>query len=56
MVQENDENITNIQQLAYVLPIDLLGLIPKKMDIVEKYRKSKGREIGWSYCRYLWEA
>ena len=57
MIQENDENITNIQQLAYVLPIDLLGLIPKKeRDIVEKYRKSKGREIGWSYCRYLWEA
>lgn len=57
LVDEDDVNITNLEQLSYVLPIESLNNIPEKYKIaVEKYKKENEILIDWSFCRYFWES
>jgi 5'-3' exoribonuclease 1 len=46
-------------QLAYVLPLDSLHLLPKKMHtrLLEKFGEKYGYnfDFKWSFCKYFWE-
>ena len=61
MLQDKSQiSVTPEVQLAYVLPIESLGLIPN--NIGEKVLKEKSEyytnqyKMQWSFCRYMWES
>ena len=57
LVDNNNKNITNLEQLSYVLPLESLNNIPLKYrNVVEEYKKNNEIIIDWSYCRYFWES
>mgnify|MGYP006127888401 FL=1 len=58
MIEKNDKNITETQQLGYVLPENSLHLLEKKdEEKIKKYKLNNSSiEIRWSFCKYFWES
>ena len=58
MIEKNDENITEKQQLGYVLPENSLNLLEKTdEEKIKKYKLNNSSiEIRWSFCKYFWES
>lgn len=58
MIEKNDENITEKQQLGYVLPENSLNLLEKKdEEKIKQYKLNNSSiEIRWSFCKYFWES
>lgn len=60
ITESNQNSITELTQLCYVLPIDSLHLIPKKLAKMLLNRHPEWYEANcdfvWAYCRYFWEA
>jgi len=59
MVEKNDDNISNMEQLAYVLPENSLYLLEESLiKPIAKYKKEKNNniDIKWAFCKYFWES
>lgn len=61
MLEPKEENpVSEIVQLSYVLPNPSLKLLPKKIEKVLREKNGdkypKDCELEWSYCKYLWES
>lgn len=59
MVKKNEDNISNMEQLSYVLPENSLYLLEKRLqEPIRKYKREKNTniDIKWSFCKYFWES
>ena len=56
-MKEDDEVVSPIVQLAYVLPLSSMDFIPEKYrEAVVKYKKKTNDiSMDWSFCKYFWE-
>ena len=57
-ISENLETIDHDVQLAYVLPMSSMYLLPKRYQekIIEYKERTNDVELQWSFCRYFWES
>jgi len=57
-IKENNESISAVTQLAYVLPPSSLYLMPKQyqMRMIKYKHKKNDVSLNWSFCRYFWES
>ena len=57
-IKEDYNTINNTIQLAYILPLSSMYLLPKKYQnaMVEYKKKTNDVNIKWSFCRYFWES
>lgn len=56
LVETNLDNINDVEQLAYVLPLESCYLLPDNCkELVKKYKSNNEILMDWSYCRYFWE-
>ena len=61
MIEENQNTpLEPIAQLAYVLPIQSINLLPKEViENIREYEEDFYKDdfnIKWAFCKYLWEA
>ena len=57
MVEKNEDSISSVEQLSYVLPENSLYLLENKLqEPLRKYKMEKNIDIKWSFCKYFWES
>ena len=57
MVEKNEDSISSVEQLSYVLPEKSLYLLENKLqEPLRKYKMGKNIDIKWSFCKYFWES
>ena len=57
-IKEDLSNINKHVQLAYVLPLSSMYLLPEKYKdkMIEYKEKTNDVDLQWSFCRYFWES